>query len=201
MKRLIDSCQSLPGIGPRSAQRIVFYLLGQSSRVKALDLAESLERAARQVGHCSDCRIYTENTVCDICANPKRDSRLLCVVENPADAMAIEQTAVYKGLYFVLQGHLSPLDSLGPKEIGIPALFERLNQGQVTELILATNPTTEGKATAYYIVNYLPCDRIRCSQIAFGVPLGGELEYLDGGTLQHAFHARTTIVRDAVDVQ
>ena len=189
-KRLIEALQSLPGVGPKSAQRLAFHLLAQSAHAKGLALADALQLAIQQVGRCQLCQIFTELDICDICKNPKRNPSMLCVVESPADVAAIEQTNIYAGLYFVLQGHLSPLDGIGPKEIGIPLLLERLKNPDIKELILATNPTMEGKATAHYIANHIDPHRMKCSRIALGVPLGGELEYLDGGTLSHALHSR-----------
>ena len=189
-KQLIDALCALPGIGPRSAQRMAFHFLAQSGQAKGLALSAALTQAISQVGQCQQCRIYTEHDRCDICRNPKRDASLLCIVESPADVAAIEQTNIYSGHYFVLQGHLSPLDGIGPNEIGIPALLKRTDDTRVKELIIATNPTMEGKATAHYIANRVNQNTITCSRIAHGVPLGGELEYLDGGTLSHAFHSR-----------
>lgn len=192
-KELIDALQSLPGVGRKSAQRMAFYLLAKSGRAKGLALSQALETAIHEVGQCELCRIYTEQSLCDICRNTKRDSTLLCVVEGPADLVAIEQTQVYSGRYFILQGHLSPLDGIGPNEIGIPTLLQRLQNENIKELIIATNVTMEGKATAHYIANHIDPFRIKCSRIAYGVPIGGELEYLDGGTLNHAFLARTPV--------
>jgi len=189
-KQLIDALCALPGVGPKSAQRIAFYLLSTPGQAKGLALSEALKEAITRVGQCKQCRIYTEHELCDICRNPKRDSSVLCVVESPADVAAIEQSSVYSGLYFVLQGHLSPLDGIGPQDIGIPDLFKRLDSSETKELIIATNPTMEGKATAHYIANHVDHNKMECSRIAHGVPLGGELEYLDGGTLSHAFHSR-----------
>ncbi|AKQ33394.1 recombination mediator RecR [Candidatus Coxiella mudrowiae] len=193
IKQLITSLQSLPSVGPKSAQRMAFHLLAKSRRAKGLALAESLQSAISQVGECQLCRIYTEQDVCDICGNPKRNPTLLCVVESPADVAALEQTQIYSGRYFVLQGRLSPLDGIGPYEIGIPILIERLRNETITELIIATNATMEGKATAHYIANHIDQTKIKCSRIAHGVPIGGELEYLDGGTLSYAFHSRVPI--------
>lgn len=169
---------------------MAFYLLTKFGRAKGLALAESLHSAISHVRECRLCRIYTEGDVCEICNNPKRNPSLLCVVENQADVAALEQTQIYSGRYFVLQGHLSPLDGIGPYEIGIPILLERLRHENITELIIATNATMEGKATAHYIANHIDQTKIKCSRIAHGVPIGGELEYLDGGTLSHAFHSR-----------
>lgn len=192
-KRLIDSLQSLPGIGPKSAQRLAFQLLATTGREKGLTLADALQQALNKVQECQRCRLYTEEMLCALCRNPQREQHTLCVVENPADVFAIEQTASYRGLYYILQGHLSPLDGLGPHEIGIPILLRRLQTEPITELILATNPTMEGKATAHYIASHIDGQRITCTRIAHGVPFGGELEYLDGSTLSHAFRSRAPI--------
>lgn len=195
-RELIDALRTLPGIGPKSAQRMAFQLLSQTGKSKGLILAEALKQAITQVDYCQKCRIYTECELCDICNNPKRDETLLCVVESPADVIAIEQTHAYRGLYYVLHGHLSPLDGIGPNEIGIPQLLERIKTGLLQEIILATNPTAEGKATAYYISTHMETQHVKCSRIAHGVPVGGELEYLDGGTLMLAFNARTILTID-----
>ncbi|QTS84154.1 recombination mediator RecR [Coxiella endosymbiont of Amblyomma nuttalli] len=192
-KELIDTLQSLPGVGRKSAQRMAFYFLAKSGQAKGLALSRALETAIHKVGQCELCQIYTEQLLCDICRNTKRDATLLCVVESPIDVVAVEQTHVYSGRYFVLQGHLSPLDGVGPHEIGIPTLLHRLQDENIKELIIATNVTMEGKATAHYIANHINHTRIKCSRIAYGVPIGGELEYLDGGTLSHAFHSRVPI--------
>ncbi len=189
-KNLIDALQCLPGIGPKSAQRMAFHLLDQQHRGKGELLATQLQQALTQVKHCQSCRIYTEHPVCDLCRSERRDNRLLCVVESPADVVALEQTQTYHGKYFVLQGHLSPLDGIGPLDIGIPILLQKLQQEPIEELILATNPTMEGKATAHYIATHVGQFKVRCSRIAQGVPIGGELEYLDGGTLAHALRSR-----------
>ncbi|QHG92356.1 recombination protein RecR [Coxiella endosymbiont of Amblyomma sculptum] len=193
IQKLIMALQYLPGVGPKSAQRIAFHLLTKSANTKGLALAQSLQSAISQVRECQLCQIYTEQHLCDICCDPKRNSALLCVVEGPSDVVAIEQTRVYSGRYFVLQGRLSPLDGIGPQEIKIPILLDRLREESITELIIATNATVEGKATAHYIVNHTDRAKIRCSRIAHGIPIGGELEYLDGGTLSHAFRSRVPI--------
>ncbi|MCH9644260.1 MAG: recombination mediator RecR [Gammaproteobacteria bacterium] len=193
-KQLIDALRGLPGIGPKSAQRMAFQLLSEASKHKGYELSQALQLALDKVGHCQSCRMYTELPLCEICNNPKRNSELLCIVENPADAFAIEQTHSYSGLYFVLQGHLSPLDGIGPQEVGIPILLEKIANKPIKELIIATNPTMEGKATAHYIVNHVDQEKIKCTRIAHGVPLGGELEYLDSGTLAHAFYSRTEML-------
>lgn len=189
-KQLIDSLRALPGVGPKTAQRMAFQLLAENGRSKGLTLADTLQKALANVDYCQRCRIYTELACCNICSNVKRDNSILCIAENPADVMAIEQTNSFRGLYYILHGHLSPLDGIGPNEIGIPTLLERLNQEPISELIIATNPTMEGKATAHYIANHVDHHKIKCSRIAHGVPIGGELEYLDGGTLAMAFESR-----------
>ncbi len=193
-KQLIEALQQLPGVGPKSAQRLAFFLLSEKGRTKGLKLSEALKSALSQVHECKRCRLYTEKEFCDICQNPKRNPHLLCVVETPIDVIALEQTSSYQGLYFVLQGHLSPLDNMGPAEIGFPLLFKRLETEPIEELIIATNPTVEGEATAHYISTHID-PKIKCTRIAYGVPIGGELEYLDGYTLRHALGARIPIER------
>ncbi len=195
-KELIVALQGLPGVGPKSAQRLAFHVLGNGGKNKGLALAEALQQAISQVSYCRRCRNYTEDNECDVCRNPKRNPQLLCVVESPADAAAIEQTGSYHGHYFILHGHLSPLDGIGPEEIGIPTLLQRLAEPQLKELILAINLTVEGNATTHYITKQVS-SAISCSRIAHGVPLGGELEYLDGGTLSHAFRTRTPLNQEA----
>ena len=179
----------MPGVGPRSAQRIAFHLL-ERDRDGALELAGTLERAMREIGRCQECRTFAEDDLCEVCASPRRDRSLLCIVETPADIAAVEQATDYGGLYFVLMGHLSPLDGIGPAELGFDRLEERLAGGEVQEVILATNPTVEGEATAQYIRERARACGLRVTRIAHGVPLGGELEYVDGGTLSHAFAGR-----------
>lgn len=195
-KDLIDALQCLPGIGPKSAQRMAFHLLEQNNKNKGNTLAGSLHSAIANVKHCQSCRIYTEETHCGLCRNPKRDPALLCIVESPADVVALEQTQTFRGKYFVLQGHLSPLDGIGPQDIGIPMLLEKLQQEPIKELILATNPTMEGKATAHYIATHASQYGIHCSRIARGVPIGGELEYLDSTTLAHALYSREPLTTE-----
>jgi len=189
INRLIEDLRCLPGVGPKSAQRMAFHLL-ERDRAGALALARSLAEAAEQVGHCTQCRTLSETDLCPLCANMGREQHLLCVVESPADVRAIEQATSYRGRYFVLMGHLSPLDGIGPDEIGLDLLDSRLAEGAVSELILATNPTIEGEATAHYINEMAKVHGVVSSRIAHGVPLGGELEYVDGGTLSHAFSGR-----------
>ncbi len=188
--KLIEALRCLPGVGPKSAQRIAFQMLQQQQRPKGMHLAESIQQALELVGECSRCQTYTEENECFICSNHKRNAKILCILETPADIAAIEQTKSYRGLYHVLHGHLSPLDGIGPNEIGIPKLLLRLRDEHIEEIIIATNPTMEGKATAHYIVSQLNDINIEISQIAYGVPLGGEIEYLDGHTLAHALQTR-----------
>ena len=190
--RLIEDLRCLPGVGPKSAQRMAFHLL-EHDREGAERLARSLLEAVERIGHCQRCRTLSEAEVCPLCANSGRDQTLLCVVESPADVRAIEQATHYRGLYFVLMGHLSPLDGIGPAEIGLDLLERRLDEGSIKEVILATNPTVEGEATAHYISTLVHERNITTTRIAHGVPLGGELEYVDGGTLSHAFAGRREI--------
>ena len=189
LEQLVDALRCLPGVGPKSAQRMAFHLL-ERDREGARQLARSLQEAADKIGHCRQCRTLSETDLCPLCSSPARDDSLLCVVESPADVRAIEQATHFKGRYFVLMGHLSPLDGIGPEEIGLPQLESLLDQGEVQEVILATNPTVEGEATAHYISELAKARDITSSRIAHGVPLGGELEYIDGGTLSHAFSGR-----------
>lgn len=186
----MEALRCLPGVGPKSAQRMAFHLL-ERNRQGGLRLASVLAEAMERIGQCSRCRTLSESPVCGLCANPHRDRGLLCVVETPADVWAIEQSIDYPGLYFVLNGRLSPLDGIGPAELGLDVLASRLGEGEVRELILATNPTVEGEATAHYIGQMARSHGVRATRIAHGVPLGGELEYVDGGTLSHAFAGRS----------
>ena len=189
LQRLVEALRCLPGVGPKSAQRMAFHLL-ERDREGGRRLSGVLAEAIERVGHCSRCRTLTEHEVCQLCANPRRDDSLLCVVETPTDVLAIEQATGYQGRYFVLGGRLSPLDGIGPRELGLDRLEARLDQEPVAELILATNPTVEGEATAHYLAEMARARGISTSRIAHGVPLGGELEYVDGGTLAHAFAGR-----------
>lgn len=186
---LINALRCLPGVGQKSAQRMTIQLL-ERNRSGGLRLAQALTAALEKVGHCSRCRTYTEAPICSICSNPKRNATTLCVVETPADMLAIEQSGTYHGLYFILMGHLSPIDGINPEDLGIPLLIERLQHEPISELILATNTTVEGEATAYYISEKCRSFNIDISRIAHGVPIGGELEYVDGGTLTQAFSGR-----------
>jgi len=190
--RLIENLRCLPGVGPKSAQRMAFHLL-EHNRDGGRQLAEALSLAMERVGNCSECRTLSEEPVCSLCANPRRDRGLLCVVETPADVQALEQSTGYQGLYFVLLGHLSPLDGIGPEQLGLERLEVRLASGTVKELILATNPTVEGEATAHFISELARAHGVRPTRIAHGVPMGGELEYIDSGTLSHAFAGRQEI--------
>jgi recombination protein RecR len=182
----------MPGVGQKSAQRIAFHLL-ERDREGASQLSAALADAVAGIGHCSRCRMFTEHELCSTCAASGRDATQLCVVESPADVMALEDATGYRGLYFVLMGHLSPLDGIGPDELGLAALEDRLAEGEVTELIIATNPTVEGDATAHYLAELASQRGVKASRIAHGVPLGGELEYVDGGTLSHAFYGRRAV--------
>ncbi|WP_240124993.1 recombination mediator RecR [Thermomonas alba] len=190
LEQLIDALRVLPGVGPKSAQRMAYHLL-ERQRDGGRRLAEVLAVAMERVGHCRRCRDFSEVEVCAVCASPARDAHLLCVVETPADRLAIEQATGYRGLYFVLQGRLSPLDGIGPRELGLDLLAQRLEEGEVRELIVATNPTVEGEATAHYLAQLARARGVRPSRLAHGVPLGGELEYVDRGTLSHAFGSRS----------
>ena len=187
--KLIESLQILPGVGPKSAQRMAFHLL-ERNRGGASGLASCLIEAVERIGHCAKCRTLTEDEMCSVCSNKGRDDSMLCIVETPSDVMLVNKATGYKGLYFVLMGHLSPLDGIGPDELGLDQLAKRLDAGTVTELILATNPTVEGEATAHYISEMARKRGIRATRLAHGVPLGGELEFVDGGTLSQAFSDR-----------
>ena len=182
----------MPGVGQKSAQRIAFHLL-ERDREGANGLSRALADAASDIGHCKRCRMFTEHELCSICAASGRDGSQLCVVESPADVMALEDATGFRGLYFVLMGHLSPLDGIGPGELGLDKLEEWLADGEVKELIIATNPTVEGDATAHYLADIAIRYKVDASRIAHGVPLGGELEYVDGGTLSHAFYGRRAV--------
>jgi len=189
---MMSALRCLPGVGPKSAQRMALHLL-ERDRVGAERLAQSLSLAIEGVGRCSRCRTLTEQNVCGTCNNTRRADALLWVVETPGDVLAIEQAGTYQGKYFVLMGHLSPIDGIGPSDIGIDVLLARLQEGDVKEMILATNPTVEGEATAHYIADQAKAHHVTVSRIAHGVPLGGELEYIDGGTLAHAFSSRRSL--------
>ena len=185
LDRLIEALRALPGVGPRSAQRMAYHLM-QHDRPGAETLAHSLADALRTVRHCSRCNSFTEDELCALCRSPRRDPALLCVVETPADQAMVEQTLRFSGMYFVLMGRLSPLDGVGPRDIGLDRLLARATDGLVQEVILATNFTNEGEATAHYIAEMLRARGVRATRIARGVPLGGELEYVDVGTISQA---------------
>jgi len=191
---LARALRCLPGVGPKASQRIALHLL-QHDREGALRLAQALERAAQTVRHCERCNTFTEDTVCALCRSAKRDPALLCVVETPADLLMVEQSQAYSGLYFVLMGRLSPLDGIGPKEIGLDLLLKRATDGMVREVILATNFTNEGEATAHYIGELLRPRGLNVSRLARGVPVGGELEYVDAGTLAQALRDRRSVTQ------
>ena len=186
---LIEALRALPGVGPKSAQRMAFHLL-QDARPAAQALTAALQCALERVGRCRRCRMLTEAELCDICASSQRDATLLCVVESPADVVAIEQSGGYRGRYFVLMGHLSPLDGIGPEQLGSAQFAALLDAGELREVILATNSTVEGEATAHFLAQLVRQRGIGVSRIAHGVPVGGELEYIDGGTLAHAMAGR-----------
>ena len=187
--QLIQNLCCLPGVGPKSAQRMAFYLL-QRDRNGAKILAETLLHAIATMGQCQQCRTLTEHALCEICADNSRDDSLICIVESPADVWIIDQATLFKGRYFVLHGRLSPLDGIGPDELGLDLLEKRLETGTIKELILATNSTVEGEATAYFIGEIAKKHQVQASRIAHGVPMGGELEFIDSGTLSHAFKGR-----------
>ncbi len=190
--QLIQALRCLPGVGPKSAQRMAFHIL-ERDRQGGRFLSEMLVRSVEEIGHCEQCRTFTEEAICSICSSSARDRSLMCVVESPVDMLAIDQASIFKGVYFVLHGRLSPLDGMGPEEIGLAELAARLAEGEIQELILATNPTVEGEATAFYLGEMAHQQGIRATRIAHGVPLGGELEYIDSGTLSHAFNGRSEV--------
>ncbi|MBU6494342.1 MAG: recombination mediator RecR [Burkholderiales bacterium] len=192
LQELIEALRALPGVGPRSAQRIAYHLL-QHDRGAATRLGEALLHASSEVRHCARCNTFTEVEVCETCQDPERDPSLLCVVETPADQLMVEQTLTFRGLYFVLMGRLSPLDGIGPKEIHFEQLIRRISDGVVKEVILATNFTNEGEATAHYLAQMLKARGLKASRLARGVPVGGELEYVDAGTIARAVLDRHTL--------
>ena len=190
--QLIQNLCCLPGVGPKTAQRMAFYML-QRDRNDAKMLAETLLHAIDKIGHCEQCRTLTEHALCEICTDNSRDDSLICIVESPAHVWIVDQATVFKGRYFVLHGRLSPLDGIGPDELGLDLLEQRLATGAIKELILATNSTVEGEATAYFIGEIARKHQVQASRIAHGVPMGGELEFIDSGTLSHAFQGRKEI--------
>ena len=188
-EKLVDNLRCLPGVGPKSAQRMAFHLL-ERNREGGQNLAEALSHAMKNIRHCNQCRIFTEMEICEICSDKGRDHNSLCIVESPADALAVEQAGGYRGLYFVLMGRLSPLDGIGPEEIGLELLSERAQVETFEEIIVATNPTVEGEATAHYIASMMKQLNLKTTRIAHGVPMGGELEYVDSSTLSQALAGR-----------
>ncbi len=185
----MESLRVLPGVGPKTAQRMAMHLL-ERDRDGGQRLAAVLQQALLEVGYCRRCRTLTEEELCQLCLSGRRDDALLCVVESPADQLAIEEAGGYRGRYFVLHGHLSPLDGIGPEDLGLEQLDARIAEGGIEEVVLATNPTVEGEATAHYIAAQLAPHGVTLSRLAYGVPMGGELEYVDGGTLSRAFNGR-----------
>jgi len=190
--QLIQHLCCLPGVGPKTAQRMAFYLL-QRDRKGAKNLAETLLDAISKIGHCQQCRTLTEDPLCEICADSARDASVVCIVESPADVWIVDQATQFPGQYFVLHGRLSPLDGIGPDELGLDQLETRLASGAIKELILATNSTVEGEATAFFIGELARKHQVQASRIAHGVPMGGELEFIDSSTLSHAFNGRKSL--------
>lgn len=189
LQQLIEALQCQPGIGPKSAQRIAYQLL-ERDRDRGLKLARVMSEAMNRIGQCVSCRTFTESELCRTCASPSRDGSTLCVVESPMDVASIDQAADYHGKYFVLMGHLSPIDGITPETLGLHVLEQRLQSGDVNELIVATGTTMEGEATAHYLKEIAARTAVRATRIAYGVPMGGELEYVDGTTLSHAIFSR-----------
>ena len=189
LAQLIQSFKILPGIGEKSAQRMAFYLL-EKNREGGNNLARLISNSMEKIRNCSTCRNLTEEIECDICSSEKRDKSLLCVVENPTDVIAIESSGSFKGKYFVLMGRLSPIDGVTPEDLGIPMLINRIINSDIKEIIIATSPTVEGDATSFYIKDQIKNENILISRIAYGVPMGGELEYVDNTTLSRAIQGR-----------
>lgn len=193
LNQLIQAFKILPGIGEKSAQRMAFYLL-EKNREGGLNLAKLISTSVDKIRNCSNCRNLTEDSVCEICRDERRDKKTVCVVESPADVIAIEKSGSFKGKYFVLMGRLSPIDGVTPQDLGIPKLVENINTSEVQEIIIATSPTAEGDATSFYIKDQLAENNILISRIAYGVPMGGELEYVDNTTLGRAIQGRREII-------
>lgn len=193
LEQLIEALRCLPGVGPKTAQRMAFQLL-ERGRDNGKHLAKTLQNAMENINHCKSCRTFSESELCKLCSSSHRDRSLLCIVESPIDMVAVEQMGSYRGFYFVLMGHLSPLDGIGPDDLGMKELNALISQYDIKEVILATNPTVEGEATAHYISELIKPFSIKVSRIAHGVPLGSELEYIDCGTLARAFLSREEIV-------
>ena len=195
LQDLLTALRCLPGVGPKSSQRMAFYLL-ERDRDGARRLAAALQAALERVGLCASCRMFSETELCSICGDSRRDQSLVCIVETPADVVAVEESGSYRGRYFVLLGRLSPLDGIGPDQLGVPSLEAQLAAGSIRELILATSATVEGEATAAFLGGVARHQQVRATRIAHGVPMGGELEYVDAGTLAHAIAARTAVGAD-----
>ena len=194
IEQLIQAFTCLPGVGRKSAQRMTYHLL-ERDREGARVLAQALLDAADKIGHCQRCRTFTEHELCSVCSQPGRDESVLCIVETPADVLAIEQATGFRGLYFVLMGHLSPLDGIGPDEIGLDHLLKRFRSEPISEVILATSTTVEGEATAHYITEMIDTNKMRVTRLAHGIPIGGELEFVSGSTLAHAFAGRRDVAK------
>lgn len=192
IEQLVEALRCLPGVGPKSAQRMAFHLL-ERNRAGGQRLTQAISQALEKVHHCQQCRILSETELCSRCSDQQRRQDQLCIVEMPSDVLAIDQATHYQGQYFVLSGHLSPLDGIGPEALGIPKLIELFEQETIQEVILATNPTVEGEATAHYISQLAHARKIHVTRLAHGIPLGGELEFVDSGTLSHAFSGRESI--------
>ncbi len=193
LSRLVDALRCLPGVGPKSAQRMAFYLL-QHQRQRGIHLAASLEAAMTTIGHCKNCNNYTAEALCTLCKNPKRNTAVICVVESPADVTAIEQSNAYQGSYYVLMGKLSPLDGIGPQDIALDGLEERIKEGHIREIIFALSPSIEGQTTIHFIQSQLKSYPLLMSQLAHGIPMGGALEFLDGHTIGSALRNRGEVV-------
>lgn len=191
IQQLIDALRILPGIGPKSAQRMAFQLLHKDKN-RGLHLSDTLQKAIQGIKRCQQCQMLCEETICSLCSHAKREKQVICIVETPGDTIAIEKTSHYQGLYFVLFGRLSPLDGIGPAQIGLDLLFQRIHTESIKEIIIATSSTVEGDATAHYIASRLAKEKpeVLCSQIAYGIPANGELEHLDGTTVAYAFNRR-----------
>ncbi|MGB0658385.1 MAG: recombination mediator RecR [Gammaproteobacteria bacterium] len=194
LQDLVNAFKGLPGIGVKSAQRIVFNLI-QQNQEKAIFLSDAIKNALENINECSNCRMYTDSELCEICSDPKRDSALLCVIESPADMIAIENSMSFNGKYFVLMGKLSPLDGIGPDQLKLDKLESIIKDGSLNEIILANSPTIEGEATASYILSLIKDSDIKATRIAYGVPMGGELEYVDSNTLTQALNNRSLVTK------
>ncbi|MEN5426260.1 recombination mediator RecR [Stenotrophomonas pennii] len=192
LDQLIEALRVLPGVGQKTAQRMAYHLL-EREREGGGKLSSLLAQAMERIGHCAQCRDFSESELCATCANNSRERSQLCVVESPADRLAIENATGFRGVYFVLQGRLSPLDGIGPRELGLELLGQRLDAGEITEMIIATSATVEGEATAHYLAQLARARQVRPSRLAQGLPLGGELEFVDRGTLSHAFGTRSEV--------